>query len=115
MHPKVREAFLEILTDNPEIGQEEPIIQTKLGRHRDARAIQRAFDKARQYAALSEEPRSLRFHDLRHTMISRLANQPGARMPWVQKQARHSDMATTLKYVHEIEDEEYVAAAWEKA
>src|SRR4051794_12190688 len=47
--------------------------------------VARAFRKVRTLAGLSDEPRALRFHDLRHTAISRMANAPKVALPYVQR------------------------------
>jgi integrase len=82
-----------------------PVFVNGLGTHRHPRDVQRAFTKAR--AKLSVEPRAFRFHDLRHTAVSMLANMPGADMVQVQAYARHAAMTTTLGYVHKIEKPEW--------
>ena len=87
-----------------------PVVTNTLGGHRGPRDVQRAFDKARRYAGLTDEPRSLRFHDLRHTSISMLANVPAADIVQVQAFARHANMQTTLGYVHKIEKPEWTDA-----
>jgi integrase len=74
-------------------------------------SIRRSFESARRYAALSSEPRAVRFHDLRHTAISRLANNPAVPLVYAQAFARHKDIKTTMLYVHKIESEETTAAA----
>ena len=43
------------------------------------------------------------FHSLRHTGISRLANQPAIPLVHVRDFARHADLATTQGYVHKID------------
>ncbi len=65
-------------------------------------AADKGQGKARRYARLSTEPRAFRFHDLRHSAITALANAPGAVLPEVQAFARHATLATTLGYVHRI-------------
>jgi len=79
-----------------------PVFPNGIGGHRQPRDVQRAWGKARRYAGLSTEPRALTFHDLRHTAISRLANQPGAIMPHVQAFARHANFDTTQGYIHPV-------------
>jgi integrase len=110
--PELRKLLLEIMEKSPATGADDFVFANSFGRLRQPRDIQRAFAKARERAALTDEPRAFRFHDLRHTAISRLANAPNAQMPWVQEFARHADIATTYGYVHKIEDQERVKAAW---
>jgi integrase len=84
-----------------------PVFTNTLGGYRRYRDVQGAFVKARRYAGLSDEPRALRFHDLRHTSISMLANMPGADMMQVQAFARHATLVTTLGYTHKVEKPEW--------
>ena len=61
------------------------------------------FDEARKAAGLEHGT----LHSLRHTFISRAANN-GAAIHLVSKWAGHSDLATTLKYLHVNESYEYL-------
>lgn len=81
-----------------------PVFVNLSGRRRNPNDVWRAFDKVRERAGLSCEPRPFRVHDLRHSAITRLANQPGAVLPQVQAFARHANLQTTFAYVHHIED-----------
>jgi len=90
---------------------DDPIFPNMLGGHRQPGDLQRAFVKARTYAKLTTDPRPLRFHDLRHSAISHLANEPGAILPQVQEFARHADLATTYGYVHKTESKQWAASA----
>jgi integrase len=110
LHPALRTILANQVT--LETGPDDLLFTNQLGGKRQHRDVQRAFDKARRYAGLSDEPRALRFHDLRHTAISRLANAPQANLPWVKDYARHADLATTLGYVHVVEDETRLSAAF---
>jgi integrase len=111
LHPEVRRLLIELRMASP-AGAEYVFVNT-LGQRRMPREVQRAWTAMVERAGLTEEPRNLRFHDLRHTCASRLANAPGAQMPWVQSYLRHANMQTTLGYVHSIPDEARLAAAWE--
>ncbi len=116
MSPQARKLLAELKLAARDSSPEAPVFVNGLGGYRSPCDVQRAFDKARRYAGLSEEPRTLRFHDLRHTSISMLANQPGADILQVQAFARHSTLQTTLGYVHKIEKPEWtdtVGAAFE--
>jgi len=75
----------------------------RCGGYMSPRSVGRSFEVAREKAGLSKEPRVLRFHDLRHSAISRLANAPGAVLPQVQAFARHATLVTTMTYIHRIE------------
>ena len=86
-------------------GADDPIFKNGSDCHRHPRDVQRAFAKAR--AGLSVEPRALRFHDLRHSSISALANRDGANLVQIQAFARHANMLTTLGYVHKVEAPEW--------
>lgn len=61
--------------------------------------------------ALSDKPRPLRFHDLRHSCASRLVN-GGLPATWVQGYLRQADLATTLRYLHPDGNESRKAEAW---
>jgi integrase len=86
-----------------------PVFRNGFGGYRRYRDVQRAFVDVR--AGLSTDPRAFRFHDLRHTAISRLANAPSAVFPQVQSFARHATLTTTLGYVHKIENAEWTEQA----
>ncbi len=107
MSPQARVLLAELKIAAVDKSPGAPVFTNVLGGYLLPRNVQRAFEKARRYAALSTEPRVLRFHDLRHTSISMLANQPGADIVQVQAFARHSNMLTTLGYVHKIEKPEW--------
>ena len=82
-----------------------------LGRPRRRRDVQRAFDRAREAAALQVTlDGKVVFHSLRHTRISRLANNREIPLPHVQAFARHNKLETTLEYVHKVEDAVTTAA-----
>jgi integrase len=111
LHPEVRRILVELRMASP--AGAEYVFVNRLGQRRMPREVQRAWTDMVGRAGLSKEPRHLRFHDLRHTCASRLANATGASMPWVQGYLRHANMQTTLGYVHSIADEARLAAAWE--
>ena len=81
-----------------------PAFVNKIGGRRRPNEVGRAFTKARTYAGLSTGPRALRFHDLRHTTITTLANTPRAVLTQVQAFARHESLQSTLLYIHRVED-----------
>jgi integrase len=91
--------------------QGELVFPNNLGGYRLIRDIGRAFDKARTQAALQvTEDGKVVFHSLRHTGISRLANHPAIPLVQVRDFARHTDLKTTMGYVHRIESEAVTTA-----
>jgi integrase len=108
--PELRGLLAEHKLAAEDTSPDAPVFVTARGTRRRGAEVERAFSKARRYAGLSTEPRALRFHDLRHTSISLLVN-GGASPAWVQRFARHANLATTLAYVHVVEGEEHVETA----
>jgi integrase len=91
-----------------------PVFLNTLGNRRPQRDIQRAYAKAVRYASLPKtEDGSVDFHSLRHTGISRLANDRRIPLVYVRDFARHASLATTETYVHKIESPSVTAAAAE--
>jgi len=87
------------------------VINETVAEARTRNDVDRAFGKARERAALPvTEDGKVVFHSLRHTGISRLANHPSIPLVQVKDFARHSDLATTMSYVHKIESEAVVTA-----
>lgn len=66
--------------------------------------IKRAWNTAKRKAGIE----NFRFHDLRHTVASRLVN-AGVPLPTVQKVMTHSDITTTMRYVHTPAEEMFKA------
>ena len=66
--------------------------------------IKRAWNTAKKKAGI----KNLRFHDLRHTVATRLVN-AGVPLPTVKKVMTHSDIATTMRYVHTPTEELFKA------
>ena len=78
------------------------------------RAITRAFEKAVKLAGLPEtEDGPVTFHSLRHTGISRLANDRRIPLVWVRDFAGHRSVKTTEGYVHMIPNAKVTLAAVE--
>jgi integrase len=76
--------------------------------------VQRAFEKAVERAALPVTAEGkVVFHSLRHTCISRLANDPRVGIIYAQRHAGHADLKTTQSYVKKIESAERTCAAAE--
>jgi integrase len=59
----------------------------------------RAFSEAARRAGVEG-----RFHDLRHTFASKLANSPEIPIAVTSRILGHADLQTTMKYVHKIDD-----------
>lgn len=98
--PDLRRILAEHKLASVNTAPDSPVFTNRIGGRRCPSEVVRTFIKARERAGLSVEPRALRFHDLRHTAISALANQPGAVLTEVQRFARHAALATTFGYVH---------------
>jgi integrase len=77
-------------------GQRYPI--TKSG-------LRREFTRAIRAAGII----NFRYHDLRHTFASRMLRAPGSDLKQVQKQLRHRQITTTMKYAH-VRDQEMRAS-----
>jgi integrase len=48
---------------------------------------------------------NFRYHDLRHTFATRMLRAPGSNLKQVQKQMRHRQIETTMKYAHVLDHE----------
>ncbi len=66
--------------------------------------IKRAWNTAKRKACI----KNFRFHDLRHTVATRLVN-AGVPLPTVKKIMTHSDISTTMRYVHTPTEEMFKA------
>jgi integrase len=75
-------------------GREDLVFPGQRGEYLDNSALRRRYNKALEKAKL----RKLRFHDLRHTFGSISINQ--ATIVQVQAWMGHSDIQTTMKYLH---------------
>jgi integrase len=104
----VRSLLAETRLQAGPVGPESPVFPNSLGQHRQPRDIQRGFGWAKDRAGIEGD---LRFHDLRHTCASLLANAPGAELPQVQAYMRHASLNTTLGYVHKVERAEWADQA----
>jgi integrase len=98
LNPAARAALLDLRQESDGTGF---VFRNKLGARRQLRDITRAFEKARDRAGLED----VVFHSLRHTGISRLANHPAISPVRVRDFARHSNLATTMGYMHSTEDD----------
>ena len=108
--PPAREALLEARID----AASEFFFHDGNGEPRHTRAITRAFEQVVKLAALPEtEDGPVTFHSLRHTGISRLANDRRISLVWVRDFAGHRSVKTTETYVHKIENANVTRAAVE--
>jgi integrase len=83
------------LSARPEFtGEEDLVFGGALGTYQDATALRQRYKAALKRAEL----RSLRFHDLRHTFGTLAVRR--AEVPAVQAWMGHSDIQTTMRYVH---------------
>jgi integrase len=107
--PPAREALLELRMDAAS-----GFFFHEDGEPRHTRAITRAFEEVVKLAGLPEtEDGPVTFHSLRHTGISRLANDRRIPLVYVRDFAGHVSLSTTETYVHKIESEAVTAAAAE--
>ncbi len=72
------------------------------GEHRTGQATARAFMRAVEKAGLTGS--GVSFHSLRHTAVSRLANDPRIPLIAVRDFARHSSLMVTEDYMHPVAD-----------
>ena len=76
------------------VGPMDLVFPGEHGLHQDASALRARYKSALARAGL----RSLRFHDLRHTFGTLAVRR--AEVPAVQSWMGHSDIQTTMRYVH---------------
>jgi integrase len=108
--PPAREALLELRMDSASGF----FFHDAQGEPRHTRAITRAFEEVVKLAGLPEtEDGPVTFHSLRHTGISRLANDRRIPLVYVRDFAGHKSLSTTETYVHKIENEAVTTAAAE--
>jgi integrase len=100
MAPDVAEALARLSARGHSTGDDDLVF---VGDHRsyvDPRALTRRYEMALKRARL----RRLRFHDLRHTFGTRMIGKADIRR--VQEWMGHSDIQTTMKYLHYAPREE---------
>lgn len=95
--PKAKQALLALRGECDGTGF---VFLNRLGEVRQVRDVQRAFRKAVVRAELDD---GVCFHTLRHTSISRVANNASVALVHVQAFARHANLKTTSGYIHPIE------------
>jgi integrase len=94
MAPNVAQALAR-LGERPYFTSDDDLVFAgELGGYADGSALRRRYDRALQRAGL----RPLRFHDLRHTFGTRPIGRADIRR--VQEWMGHSDVQTTVKYLH---------------
>ena len=107
--PAAKAALLELRIDSDGTGY---VFRNTVGGPRQMRDIQRAFDKARDRAALQvTRDGRVCFHSLRHTCLSRLAQSPDVALAYVRDFAGHSSIAITEAYIHGTRTETSKSAA----
>jgi integrase len=107
--PAARAVLLELRIDSDGTGF---VFTNSMGNPRERRAVQKAFTKARDRAALpvtADGPVCI--HSLRHTAISRLVNNPAIPLVYARDFAGHTDLSITNTYAHGIEDASVTEAA----
>jgi integrase len=105
--PAAREVLLELCSETDGF-----VFRNRRGGQRIRRDVQATFTKARDRAALPDtDDGPVVFHSLRHTVISRLANNPAIPLVYARDFAGHSDLSITNGYVHSIEDAAITEAA----
>jgi integrase len=109
--PAARELLLGLRMDSDGTGF---VFRNRLGGARRRRDVQRAFSKAVKRAALpTTADGPVTFHALRHTAISRLANDPRVGVVYARDFAGHASLKTTDGYVHRVESAARTSAAAE--
>jgi integrase len=107
--PVTREILLRLRMDADGTG---PVFHNSLGRHYDRRQVQRNFQTAVERAALPvTDDGAVNFHSLRHTCLSRLANNAAVPLVYVRDFAGHTDLSITNGYVHAEESSTITEAA----
>jgi integrase len=107
--PVAREIVLRLRMDSDGTGF---VFRNGVDGCRDRRDVQRAYAKAVERAALPvTEDGPVNFHSLRHTCLSRLANNPAIPLVYVRDFAGHTDLTITSGYVHAVESESVTEAA----
>jgi integrase len=101
--PKAAHALAHLRQRRDFTGDDELVFPTWRGRPMDGGALTRRFKVARDAAGA----RPLRFHDLRHTFGSLLA-QDGVDAVSIQSAMGHADLATTQRYLHARQASEQV-------
>ncbi len=109
MAPEVAQALAKLGQRGYAVEDDDLVFPGEQGPYVDGSALRRRFDAAGKAAGL----RPLRFHDLRHTFGTRMIAKADIRR--VQEWMGHSDIQTTMKYLHyaqRLEDARLVAEAF---
>jgi integrase len=80
------------------------------GGYRHPATVERGFADTLRRSGIEKH---LSMHCLRHTTISRLANDPRVPLAWTQRFARHSSITITEQYIHEVANADVDTAAGE--
>ena len=96
MAPTVASALARLSRREVAAGDDDVVFLGEAGGYVDASALRRRYAAALKRAGL----RPLRFHDLRHTFGTRMIGKADIRR--VQEWMGHSDVQTTMKYLHYV-------------
>lgn len=105
---RIRQAFVRACRDflawkealGESVDDEAPVfLSLKTGRNMTTRGLQKAFTRCCKRIGI--EGHSV--HHARHTFISYSAEASGHNLPFVQRQAGHSDIRTTQTYLHVLD------------
>lgn len=84
----------------PKTGSKYVFTNPKTGNIYSNTGMKRIWDKIKEDAHVS----NFRFHDLRHTVGTRLA-QANVPVPVIKELLAHSDIKTTMRYIHTVSEE----------
>jgi integrase len=107
--PDVAQALAKLSNRAHFTGEDDLVFAGEVGSYLDDSALRRRYKRALERAGL----RQLRFHDLRHTFGTRMIAKADIRR--VQEWMGHSDIQTTMRYLHfapRDEDARLVAEAF---
>jgi integrase len=96
MAPDVAQVLAQLGQREHFVSDDDLVFTGELGGYLDGSALRRRYDRALRSAGL----RPLRFHDLRHTFGTRMIARADIRR--VQEWMGHSDIQTTMKYLHYV-------------
>jgi integrase len=103
-------ARMHLAAGRPESGPVFASLGQVEGGYRHPSTVERGFADALRRSGVEKR---LSMHCLRHTTISRLANDPRVPLAWTQRFARHSSITITEQYIHAVENTDADTAAGE--
>jgi integrase len=95
MTPEVKELLQQMVQ-----GSESPYVFVNRKTGRPLRDVKTAFRSALKQAGIT----NARFHDLRHTAGTRMAENPNVPLNAVQEVLGHADIRTTMQYAHATDE-----------